>query len=355
MARRRVPPTAEESCTVPTPTREIYLAARPTGEPVPSDFRLVETELADPGPGEVLVRNLVMSVDPYMRGQMNDAPSYIPPWNLDRPAQGGAVGEVIAGGGSGLEVGDLVLHYAGWREHALLKEDQVQRLERVDGVSESLYLGALGMPGLTAFGGLFRTAEFRPGDTVFVSGAAGAVGGLVGQFARLRGAKRVIGSAGSADKVAFVTDELGFDTAFNYREGPVVDQLQVAAPDGIDVYFDNVGGEHLEAAIGALNQHGRVALCGSISGYNATERPAGPRNLGLAAGRRLTLRGFIVSDHNDLQAEFAQTVGEWLRSGQLQVRETVRNGLDNAVSAFIGLLRGENVGKMIVRLTPPTA
>jgi NADPH-dependent curcumin reductase CurA len=340
---------------VPTRTREIHLAARPTGEPTPSDFRLVETELADPGPGEVLVRNLVMSVDPYMRGRMNDVPSYAPPWQLDKAAQGGAVGEVIAGGATGLAVGDLVLHNAGWREHALLKQEHVQRLERVDGVSESLYLGALGMPGLTAFGGLFRTGEFRPGDTVFVSGAAGAVGGLVGQFARLRGAKRVIGSAGSAEKVAFVTDELGFDAAFNYREGPVIDQLQAAAPDGIDVYFDNVGGEHLEAAIGTLNLHGRVALCGSISGYNATERPAGPRNLGLAVGRRLTLRGFIVYDHNDLQAEFAQTVGEWLRSGQLQVRETVVDGLDNAVSAFIGLLRGENVGKMIVRLTPPTA
>jgi NADPH-dependent curcumin reductase CurA len=340
---------------VPTTAREIHLAARPTGEPAPSDFRLVSTELADPGAGEVLVRNLVMSVDPYMRGRMDDVPSYAPPWQLDEPARGGAVGEVLASEVDGLAVGDLVLHDAGWRDHALLAGDAVRRLERVEGVSESLYLGALGMPGLTAFGGLFRTGEFRAGDTVFVSGAAGAVGGLVGQFARLRGAKRVIGSAGSAAKVKFVTDELGFDAAFNYHDGPVQDQLRAAAPDGIDVYFDNVGGEHLEAAIGTLNMHGRVALCGSISGYNASERPAGPRNLGLAVGRRLTLRGFIVSDHADLRSEFAATVGDWLRSGQLHVRETVVDGLDNAVSAFIGLLRGENTGKMIVRLAPATA
>jgi NADPH-dependent curcumin reductase CurA len=336
---------------MPTVAREIHLVSRPHGEPSPSNFELVTTELADPGPGQLLVRNLVMSVDPYMRGRMNDVPSYAPPWQIGEPARGGAVGAVVASGADTVPVGSLVLHDAGWRDYALISADHAQVLHREEGLSPSLYLGALGMPGLTAYAGLFRIGEFRTGDTVFVSGAAGAVGGLVGQFARLRGAKRVIGSAGSADKVRFVAEELGFDTAFNYRDRPVADQLQDAAPDGIDLYFDNVGGEHLQAAIGTLNTHGRVALCGSISGYNATERPPGPNNLGLAVGKRLTLRGFIVLDHYDLAAEFSQTVGGWLRAGQVQVRETVVDGLDNAVSAFIGLLRGENTGKMIIRLS----
>ena len=335
---------------MPTTAREIHLAARPTGEPTPSNFQLVETELADPGPGELLVRNLVMSVDPYMRGRMNDAPSYAPPWQVGQPARGGAVGEVLASGADAVPVGALVLHDGGWRDHALVPSDRVQVLAPAEGVSPSLYLGALGMPGLTAYTGLFRVGEFRAGDTVFVSGAAGAVGGLVGQFARLRGAKRVIGSAGSADKVRFVTEDLGFDAAFNYHDGPVADQLSAAAPDGIDLYFDNVGGEHLEAAIGAMNLRGRVAMCGSISGYNAVERPAGPRNLNLVVGRRLTLRGFIVYDNSDMAPEFARTVGEWVRTGQVHVRETVVDGLDNAVSAFIGLLRGDNTGKMIIKL-----
>jgi NADPH-dependent curcumin reductase CurA len=330
--------------------REIHLVSRPRGEPDPSNFELVTTELADPGPGQLLVRNLVMSVDPYMRGRMNDVPSYAPPWRLGEPARGGAVGEVEASGVDSVPVGSLVLHDSGWRDYALVPADQAQVISPVEGVSPSRYLGVLGMPGLTAYAGLFRIAEFRAGETVFVSGAAGAVGGLVGQFARLRGAKRVIGSAGSAEKVRFVTEELGFDAAFDYHDGPVADQLRAAAPDGIDVYFDNVGGEHLEAAIGALTVFGRAALCGAISVYNATERPAGPSNLHLAVTRRLTLRGFIVIDHADLTPEFSATVGEWLRSGQLRARETVVEGLDNAVSAFIGMLRGANTGKMIVKL-----
>ncbi|HEY2762817.1 MAG TPA: NADP-dependent oxidoreductase [Pseudonocardiaceae bacterium] len=340
---------------MPTATREIHLAARPHGEPKESDFRLVEAELPDPGPGQVLVRNLVMSVDPYMRGRMNDAPSYVPPWQLDRPADGGAVGEVIASGAEGLPVGTLVLHDRGWRDHALLRGTHTRTIEPAPGVSSGRYLGVLGMPGLTAYTGLFRIAEFQPGDTVFVSGAAGAVGGLAGQFARLRGAKRVVGSAGSPDKVAYLTRELGFDAAFDYHAGPVREQLRAAAPEGIDVYFDNVGGDHLEAAIGALNLGGRAALCGAISVYNATDPPPGPRNLALMIGKRLTLRGFLVPDHADLEPEFAEAAGGWLRSGDLQARETVVEGLDNAVSAFLGMLRGDNIGKMIVRLAPDPA
>jgi NADPH-dependent curcumin reductase CurA len=214
----------------------------------------------------------------------------------------------------------------------------------------SAYLGVLGMPGLTAYVGLLDIAAMRPGETVFVSGAAGAVGSTVGQIARLRGAARVIGSAGSEDKVAFLTKELGFSAAFNYKAGPIRGLLREAAPDGIDVYFDNVGGHHLEAAIGALRPFGRVALCGAVSQYNATEPPPGPRNLALAIGKRMTVRGFLVSDHSDRMPAFAEELGGWVSAGKLRYRETVVEGIENAPAAFIGMLRGENTGKMVVRL-----
>jgi NADPH-dependent curcumin reductase CurA len=207
------------------------------------------------------------------------------------------------------------------------------------------------MPGLTAWAGLFRLADFRAGDTVFVSGAAGAVGSLAGQFARLRGAERVVGSAGTPEKVGWL-GSLGFDAAFDYHDGAVADLLARAAPDGIDVFFDNVGGEHLEAAIGAFRTFGRAALCGSISGYNAVSAPPGPRNMGLCVGKQLSLRGFIVSSHGDLRPEFVSTVSGWLRDGSLVARETVVEGLENAVEAFRALLRGGNTGKMVVRLAP---
>jgi NADPH-dependent curcumin reductase CurA len=341
--------------TVATRSREVQLAARPRGEPVESDFKLVTTEVADPGPGQVLVRNLVMSVDPYMRGRMDDLPSYAPPWQLNQPADGGAVGEVVASQVAELPVGCLVVHGLGWREYALVPARQAERVELVAGLSSSSYLGVLGMPGLTAYAGLFEIAGFRAGESVFVSGAAGAVGSLVGQFARLRGASRVVGSAGSAAKVRFLTEELGFDAAFDYHDGPVRELLRQVAPDGIDVYFDNVAGEHLEAAISSLSMHGRVALCGAISLYNSIERPVGPANLALAIGKRLTLRGFLVTDHAPLQPEFREVVTGWLTSGQLVVAETVVQGLDQAVPAFIGMLQGANTGKMVVRLAPDPA
>jgi len=232
----------------------------------------------------------------------------------------------------------------------LLTASQVGVVEPAAGIPLSRYLGALGMPGLTAYTGLFHIAAFRPGDTVFVSGAAGAVGSMVGQLAKLNGAARVIGSAGSAEKVRHLTETLGFDAAFDYHDGPVRDQLRAAAPDGIDVYFDNVGGEHLEAAIFAFNLGARAALCGSISGYNATEPSPGPRNLSLLTGKRAMLKGFIVSDHGDLRPEFLAMATPAIQDGRLQVQETVVDGLDRAPEAFIGLLRGENHGKMIVRL-----
>src|SRR5947209_18663050 len=250
-------------------SREVQLAARPVGEPKPSDFRLAETDVPDPGPGQLLVRNRWMSVDPYMRGRMNDVRSYVPPFQLDAPLEGGAVGEVLKSGDERFTEGQWVLHQLGWRELALTDAQTAQPIDP-DLANPSAYLGVLGMPGLTAYVGLFDIAGFKDGESVFVSGAAGAVGSLAGQLAKVHGG-RVVGSAGSAEKVAFLKDELGFDAAFNYKDGSVHALLREAAPDGLDVYFDNVGGEHLEAGVVAPRQSALVAMCGAISMYNATE------------------------------------------------------------------------------------
>jgi NADPH-dependent curcumin reductase CurA len=335
--------------TVPVTTREWQLATRPHGEPVPEDFRLVDAEHPDPRDGQVVVRMLVMSVDPYMRGRMRAAKSYAAPWEVGETMKGGAVGRVVESRSPDVPEGALVITDAGWRDVAVLDATHVRVLPDMPGIPPSYHLGVLGMPGLTAWAGLFRVAAFRPGDDVFVSGAAGAVGSLVGQFARLRGAGRVVGSAGSPEKVAWLR-ELGFSAAFDYHDGPVADLLSAAAPEGIDVFFDNVGGEHLEAAIGALRLSGRAAICGSISAYNAVTPPPGPRNMSLLVAQRLTLRGFLVSDHTDLRPEFLAAVPAWIASGALVVRETVREGLEDAVPAFLDLLRGGNTGKMLVSL-----
>jgi NADPH-dependent curcumin reductase CurA len=332
-----------------TPCREIHLAARPAGWPTPETFRLVESELPEPGEGQALVRNLFISVDPYMRGRMNDVKSYSAPFKLDHPMTGGAIGEVIASNTPDLAPGQIVLHDLGWRDHAVVNPAWVTVVDPDAAPTLSTYLGALGMPGLTAYVGLLDIAAFQPGDAVFVSGAAGAVGSLAGQIARAMGASRVIGSAGSAEKVAVLTS-LGFDVALNYKDAPIGPQLRAAAPDGIDVYFDNVGTDHLEAALTSLNQHGRVALCGAIAAYNATEPPAAPRNLTLAIGKRLTLRGYIVSDHFDRMPAFRADMARWLAEGTVVGHETVVDGLENAPDAFLGLLRGDNVGKMVVRV-----
>jgi NADPH-dependent curcumin reductase CurA len=334
---------------LPTTSREWHLTARPQGWPKPTDFALREAELPALAPGQVLVRNLYMSVDPYMRGRMNDVKSYVPPFQLDQPMDGGAVGVVIASEAEGLAVGDHVLHALGWREYAVLDAKHATTIDP-DAAPLSKYLGVLGMPGLTAYAGLLRVAAFKEGDTVFVSGAAGAVGSLVGQIAKLKGAARVVGSAGSDEKVKALVEDYGFDAAFSYKSGPVAEQLKQAAPDGIDVYFDNVGGEHLEAAISSLNVHGRIAVCGMIAQYNATEPPAAPRNLALVIGKRLRIEGLLVSDHGDLKQQFIDEVGGWIREGRMHSQETVVNGIDNAVEAFLGLLRGANTGKMVVKL-----
>lgn len=335
--------------TLPTTGREWHLTARPQGWPTPEDFALREAPVRAPGPGQVLVRNLHLSVDPYMRGRMDDRKSYVPPFRLDEPMDGGAVGVVVASEAEGLAPGDHVLHGLGWREYATLDAKHASKVDP-ELAPPTTYLGVLGMPGLTAYAGLLEVASFKEGDAVFVSGAAGAVGSQVGQIARLKGASRVIGSAGSDEKVRLLTEEYGFDAAFNYKNGPVSRQLKEAAPDGIDVYFDNVGGEHLEAAIGSLKLHGRITICGMIAQYNATEPPAAPRNLALVIGKRLRLQGMIVNDHAALRPKFVEEVSGWIRSGELKYRETVVKGIENAVDAFLGMLRGQNIGKMVVSL-----
>ncbi|MCK7622400.1 NADP-dependent oxidoreductase [Streptomyces sp. RS10V-4] len=330
--------------------REWHLVARPAGMPSPANFRLVERELGEPAEGEVLVRNRFVSVDPYMRVLMGTPLPDVPVYPLHRPMTGGAVGEVVRSRADGLVRGDLVLSDLGWRTAAVAPARCFTRPERVAGVPDSAFLGVLGMTGLSAYVGLTEIAAVREGDTVFVSGAAGAVGSLAGQLARLLGAGAVIGSAGSPDKVRHLTGDLGYTAAFDYRSGRVHELLGRAAPDGIDVHFDNVGGDHLEAAIAALRPGGRAALCGAISGYHHGEPPPGPRNMIEVIKKRLTLRGFEVGDHTDRYPAFARAMASWLADGSIVFRETVQDGIDQAVDAFLGLLAGRNTGKAVVRV-----
>jgi len=334
---------------VTTRSREIRLAARPAGTPATSDFELAEVAVPDPGDGELLVRNAFVSVDPYMRGRMNDVRSYVPAFTLDEPLTGGAVGQVIASRNDRFAEGTWVVHDHGWREVALLDGSGVRSVDP-ERAPISTALGALGMTGLTAYVGIVDVAAVAVGETVFVSGAAGAVGSIAAQLARVRGA-RVIGSAGTAEKVAWL-EELGLDGAFDYTERSTRDALREHAPDGIDVYFDNVGGETLEAAIGAMRLRGRIVACGSISRYNDTEAKPGPRNLFMVVTKRLRMQGFIVSDHGDRYHAFLAAVGPLVADGTLRYRETIVDGIERAPEAFIGLLEGANVGKMLVRVGP---
>ena len=303
-----------------------------------------------PGEGQLLVRNEIMSVDPYMRGRMNDAKSYVPPFKIGEPLDGAAAGEVVESHSERFSPVDKVVHSLGWREYAVIDAEEAGPV-RPDVAPLGAYLGVLGMPGLTAYVGLLDVARMLAGDAVFVSGAAGAVGSIVGQLAKLKGASRVIGSAGSAEKVRHLTEDLGFDAAFNYRDAPVDEQLASAAPDGIDVYFDNVGGDHLEAAIGCLKTGGRVAACGAVSQYNNVEPEPGPRNMFQIVGKRLTIQGFIVGDHQHRRQDFIDDVVPWVQGGSIHYTETRVDGLRNAPAAFIDLLWGKNTGKMLVNIT----
>ena len=328
-------------------SREIRLASRPQGIPTAANFTLAETELKTLPDQQVLVRNLFMSVDPYMRGRMNDRKSYVPPFEIGKVLEGGAVGEVIESRAKEFKAGDVVVSNFGWREYFFAAPKYLHLVSRAV-QPLSVYLGALGMTGMTAWAGL-NLVEVKAGDVIYISGAAGAVGNVAGQLAKIRGCK-VIGSAGSMAKVKFLREECGFDIAFDYKTGPVLEQLKVDAPDGIDVYFDNVGGEALEAALSTLRVHGRIIACGGITGYNEEEPRPGPSNLFNMTIKRLTMRGMIVSDSLDRREEFEKEVGGYLQSEKLKSKETVVEGLDQAAGAFIGLFAGNNIGKMVVKL-----
>ena len=338
-------------------SREVHLAAYPAGELRPDHFRVVDVETPAPGPGEVLVRNSWTSVDPGLRLRLAEsAPAgYFAAFPLDAPLGGIlTVGEIIDSRAEGFAPGDLVWHAAGWREHSAVRAGEpalrgLGTLTKLDPAAPAhAYLGPLGGPGLTAYAGLLHAAELREGDVVWVSAAAGAVGALVAQIAKLRG-HRVIGSAGSAAKVAYLRDELGLDAAFNYKDGPLAALLRTAAPDGIDVYFDNVGGDHLDAALGALRRGGRVALCGAVAAYD-NDGATGPRNLFQATANDLTLRGFRGSSHVHRLPALHRDMGRWLADGRIKTRETVFEGLERAPEALVRLLAGETAGKTLVRI-----
>ncbi len=339
---------------IPLTTRFVTLASRPDGRPTPADFALEEQPTGELRPGQLLVRNAYMSVDPAMRGRMEPTEKhYTTNFSVGGPLDGSAVGRVIESRANQFAAGDFVRHRLGWRDYAVV---DAQAATIVDPALAPLptWLGVLGQTGFTAYVGLRRAGEMHQGDVVFVSAAAGAVGSAAGQFARLLGASRVIGSAGGAEKARILVDELGFDEGIDYRAG-LAEGLAAAAPDGIDLYFDNVGGDHLIAALYALKVRGRVALCGMISTMEDTSSAPGVHHLIQVVLKRLTIRGFIVRDHEDLRPEFEKQVANWLRNGELVSRQTVVDGLENAVDAFLGLLSGANVGKMLVRLSDDDA
>ncbi len=325
-------------------SREIVLAARPAGPPRASDFELRESQPQEPDAGEVLVRNVFVSVDPYMRSRMSGIRTYVGPYAVGDVIDGGAVGRVVASRSEGLAEGDWVLSRLGWCEQGVVPGDSLRKLDP-ELAPPSTALGVLGMPGLTAWVGLTVIGEVKEGETIYVSGAAGAVGSIACQIARLKGL-RVIGSAGSEEKVEWLRS-LGIE-AFDYRTTEPKDVLA----DGIDVYFDNVGGAQLEAALGALRPFGRVIGCGQIARYNDEQPEPGPRNIGFLVTKRLRLQGFIVTDHFTLFPEFLAEVGPWVADGSIVYRETVLEGLESVPEAFAGLFRGDNVGKMLVRVGP---
>ncbi len=331
-----------------TQSREVRLTSRPHGLPQAANFEIATTPLPPPGEGEVQVKNLFMSVDPYMRGRMYDRPSYVPPFEIGKALQGGAVGEVCASNSAAFRPGDLVSSMLGWREAFNAPPQYLQKID-AQGLPPQTFLGAAGMTGMTAWAGLTKIAGVKAGDTVFVSAAAGAVGQIVCQIAKLKGAT-VIGSAGGAEKCAWLRD-LGVDQVIDYKAEPdLTAALGRAAPKGIDVYFENVGGEHLVAALNAARPFARFALCGMISNYNDTEPQPGPSNIIMAVGKRLRLQGFIVSDYFDQTDAFVSDMTAWIRAGQVKWRESIDNGIEAAPNAFLKLFTGENIGKMLVKL-----
>ena len=335
-------------------SREIRLKKRPLGIPDESDFELAEVSVREPGEGEVLVRNIFMSVDPYMRGRMNDQASYIPPFELSKPLEGGCVGQVVTSKSAKFKVGDYVLGMKGWREFYLSDGSDLTGIAPAFGPIQS-YLGVLGMPGLTAYVGLLDMGQPKEGETVFVSAASGAVGSIVSQIAKIKGC-HVVGSVGSDEKVSWLLDTVGIDKALNYKKTPDLSSgLGKLCPDGIDIYYENVGGKHLEAALDHMKAFGRIVLCGMISQYNTASRKDGPGNLFLAIVKRLTLKGFLVTDHMEKQRQFYADMGKWIQEGRIKWQETIVEGIENAPRAFLDLFKGKNLGKMLVKIGPDPA
>lgn len=328
-------------------SREIRLKTRPVGLPEAANFELATVEVAEPGAGEVLVRNAWMSVDPYMRGRMYDRASYVPPFQLNQPLQGGAVGQVVKSNDPKFQPGDWVESMNGWREAFVAAGAALNKLP-ADGIPPQAFLGVLGMPGMTAYTSFHRIGEPKAGDVVFVSGAAGAVGSTVCQIAKLRGCT-VIASAGSDEKLRWLKS-VGVDHLVNYKQGNLLENVRAAAPKGIDIYFDNVGGEHLEVALEVARPFARFIECGMISVYNATEPQPGPRNMPYIVGKRIKMQGFIVSDFMDMREQFYAEMGAWVRDGKIKWEETIENGIENAPKAFLNLFTGANLGKMLVKL-----
>ncbi|MCB2047489.1 MAG: NADP-dependent oxidoreductase [Novosphingobium sp.] len=334
-------------------SREVQLKRRPVGSPVPEDFAMAEREVPAPGAGEVQVRNLFMAIDPAMRGRMDDAKSYVPPFQLDAAMEGPAIGEVIASSDSGFAPGDLVFSRLGWREAFTAPADALQLRDGSELPPQS-WLGFAGVTGLTAYAGLLHIGRLTPGDVVFVSAASGGVGSLVCQMAKIKGHK-VIGAAGGEHKAAFLRDVLQLDGVIDYKAEDnltkaLAREVKAIGASGIDLYFDNVGGDHLHAAIALANPFARMAICGMISQYNAAGAVTPPRNLTQIMTKRLELKGFIATDHMDLEQHFLADMKAWHKAGLLKQADTVREGIDNAVGAFLGLFDGSNLGRTLVRL-----
>jgi len=332
---------------------QVLLNAHPVGFPVDSDFKMVETPVPEPGDGELLIRTIYLSLDPYMRGRMSPRPSYVVGVKRGEVMTAGTVGRVVASRHECFAEGDFVLSSSGWQEYAVAAGSVVRKLDPA-AAPISTAVGVLGMPGMTAYVGLLDVGELKANDHVVVSAASGAVGAVVGQIARMKGC-RVVGVAGAQKKCDYVTGELGFDACVSHRSETLAEDLKAACPDGVDLYFENVGGKVFEAVLPLLNDFARVPVCGRIANYNMTGLPEGPnevpRLMGLVLVRRLLIRGFIVFDHAARQDDFLQDMGAWIRSGELQYREDIVDGIENAARAFQGLLRGENFGKLLVRVS----
>ncbi len=332
-----------------TTNKQVRLASRPSGWVTADNFTLTEEAVPEVGQGQLLVRNLFMSVDPYMRGRMNKAKSYVPSFQVGEVLQAGVVGEVIASSNKDYAEGDFVTGMLGWENYSLSDGTGLHKVPKGP-APLSYHLGILGMPGMTAYVGLHTIGKAQPGETVFVSAASGAVGSVVGQLAKLHGCT-VTGCAGTDDKVDLLKAEFGYDAAFNYRQSQSLPKsISEICPDGINVDFENVGGEIFEAVLWNMREFGRVALCGMISNYNDEELQPGPRGMTVIIGRRLTIQGFIVTDHLEAGKEYVSKAIRWLAEGKLKYRETIAEGIENAPSAFIDLLQGKNIGKQIVRL-----